>query len=428
MSRTTNTDHVAPWLACLVREHRGRFDLPNLRVHPDDDMYRWSRQHCPTPAIGAMAYFRAGMVISDTVRDLATQWCPSGPARLLDFACGYGRSLRFTIQDFGRDRVWGSEILPEAVAFIGDELGAHGVMSTTRPDDLEMDGGFDVIFVSSLFSHLPERTFTSWLGELHRRLAPDGLLVFSVHDELLLPAGAQLSPAGIYFRPSSEVEALDVEDYGATVVSERFVSCAIDLATGHDVYRRFPKALCFEQDLYVVPARPDADLQRLSVRHGPQGAIDGCHVVEGRITALGWAATQDPDVTIREVEIRIDDRLSARTRPSESRPDVATSAHAEADVRWTRSGWRVTFDVPVGVEPSSVVTGTAQVTDGRRRLFWSSELRDLLPPGHEANLSTKPFSATSKTERVWRFARRAGRRLARALRSIPNRSRRLRRG
>jgi SAM-dependent methyltransferase len=347
---------------------------------------------------------------------------------LLDFACGYGRSLRFTIQDFGRDRVWGSEILPDAVAFIGDELGAHRVSSTTRPDELEMDGGFDVIFVSSLFSHLPERTFAPWLRELHRRLGPDGLLVFSVHDELLLPEGAELSPAGIYFRPSTEVEALDVQDYGATVVSESFVSRAIDLATGHDVYRRFPTALCFEQDLYVVPADREADLERLSVTHGPQGAIDGCHVEEGRVTALGWAATQDPDVTIREIEIRIDGELSARTRPSESRPDVATSAHAETDVRWTRSGWRATFEVPVGLEPSSVVTGTAQVTDGRRRLFWSSELRDLLPPGHEANLSTKQFPAASKTERISRVARRAGGQVARALRSIPNRSRRGRRG
>jgi len=364
-----------------------------------------------------MAYFRAGMVISDTLRDIARQWCPSGPTRLLDFACGYGRSLRFTIQDFGGDRVWGSEILPDAVAYIGDELGAHAVMSTTRPEELEIEGGFDVIFVSSLFSHLPERTFTPWLRELYQRLAPDGLLIFSVHDELLLPMGAELSPAGIYYRPSTEVEALDVQDYGATVVSEDFVSRAINVASGHDIYRRFPTTLCFEQDLYVVPADRDADLRSLSVTHGSQGAIDGCHLEQGRITAQGWAATQDPDVTVREVEIRIDGQLSARTRPSESRPDVATSAHAEADVRWTQSGWQATFDVPSGLELTSVVTGTAQVTDGCRRIFWSSELRELVADGEDANLSTREFRATSNAERVTGFARRAGRRLTRVFRS-----------
>jgi SAM-dependent methyltransferase len=413
----TSTGLVAPWLARLVREHRGRFDLPDLRIHANDEMFRWSQRHCPTPAIGEMAYFRAGMVISDTLRDIARQWCPSGPARLLDFACGYGRSLRFTIQDFGGDRVWGSEILPDAVAYIGDELGSHAVMSTTRPEELEIEGGFDVIFVSSLFSHLPERTFTPWLRELYQRLAPDGLLIFSVHDELLLPMGAELSPAGIYYRPSTEVEALDVQDYGATVVSEDFVSRAINVASGHDIYRRFPTALCFEQDLYVVPADRDADLRSLSVAHGPQGAIDGCHLEQGRITAQGWAATQDPDVTVREVEIRIDGQLSARTRPSESRPDVATSAHAETDVRWTQSGWQATFDVPSGLELTSVVTGTAEVTDGWRRIFWSSELRELVPDGADAYLSTQRLHAVSNAKRATGFARRAGRRLARAFRS-----------
>jgi SAM-dependent methyltransferase len=380
-------------------------------------MFRWSQQVCPTPAIGEMAYFRAGMVISDTLRDIARQWCPSGPGRLLDFACGYGRSLRFTIQDFGGDRVWGSEILPDAVAYIGDELGAHAVMSTKRPEELEVEGGFDVIFVSSLFSHLPERTFTPWLRALYQRLSPAGLLIFSVHDEVLLPPGAELSPTGIYYRESTEVEALDVQDYGATIVSENFVSRAIQGASGHDIYRRFPTALCFEQDLYVVPADSNAELHSLSLTRGPQGAIDGCRVEQGRITAQGWAATRDPDVTIREVEVRIDGQLLARARPSENRPDVASSSHAETDVRWTQSGWQTTFDVPPGLEPTSVVTGIAQVTDGCRRIFWSSELRELVPDGEDASLSTQPDRATSSAEGKTGVARRVGRRLVRAFRS-----------
>lgn len=414
-SEDKRTDRVAPYLAGLVREHRGRFDLPDLQIHPNDEMFRWSRLHCPTPAIGEMAYFRAGMVISETLRDLAMQWRPSGPIRLLDFACGYGRSLRFTIQDFGGDRVWGSEILPDAVAFIRDELGAHAVMSTTRPEDLDVEGEFDVIFVSSLFSHLPESTFTSWLRALYQRLSRSGLLIFSVHDEILLPEGAELSPAGIYYRESTEVEALDVQDYGATVVNEDFVGRAIKAASGHDVYRRFRTALCFEQDLYVVPADRDVDLDSLTLTRGPQGAIDGCRVEHGRVHAQGWAATRDPDVTVREVEIRVDGRLFATARPSESRPDVAACLHMETDPRWTRSGWQTTFQVPAGLRPASVVTGTARVTDGRDGVFWSSELRELVPEGEVAALSAaQQVTAASDAAGPATLVRRVGQRLVRA--------------
>jgi hypothetical protein len=82
--------------------------------------------------------------------------------------------------------------------------------------------GFDVIFVSSLFTHLPESTFATWLRRLAGLLTPQGVLLFSVHDLSLLPA-AEVAGAPLVFRPASESGRLAVEHYGSTWVSAAYV-------------------------------------------------------------------------------------------------------------------------------------------------------------------------------------------------------------
>ena len=78
---------------------------------------------------------------------------------------------------------------------------------------------FDVIFVASLFSHLPERRFVPWLRWLYRRLAPGGVLVVSTHGpESLLP-GRALPAGGFHFETLSESRRLTGDEYGSTWVS-----------------------------------------------------------------------------------------------------------------------------------------------------------------------------------------------------------------
>lgn len=417
---------VAPSVERLVREHRGRFDLADLSVHPDDEMMAVHVEFAPTPAIGAMEYFRTGLVVSDTFRSVVDQWCPGGPDRILDFACGYGRSLRFTIQDFGADRVWGSDILPGAVRHIGDQLGAHAVPSAGQPEDLdpELDGPFDVIFVSSLFTHLPERTFGRWLRALYERLEPSGLLAFSVHGETLANSGQQLPPEGILFGETTEIDALDPQDYGVAIVNEGFVAGAIRAATGHETFRRLPVTLAFGQDLYLVPRSGAADAERLDglvVRHGAQGHVDECRIEEpGRVLLSGWATTQDGDIRGRDVEIRIDDQLVSRVPVGADRPDVAARWHgADPSADCLHSGWSTTVELPDDPDPHSTVTFTARLTDGSLGVFWSSELCELTSelahsPGQRPS-SMQRLRATWRSEGATGVARGVTRRLTNRL-------------
>lgn len=406
-----------------MREHTGRADLPDLRVHRSDDMFRWSLSVCDTEAVGTMAYFRSGTVIADTLRQVAAQWFGAGgPGRVLDFACGYGRVLRYVIHGLGAARVTGAEILPDAVEFVGSTLGATGLASSTDPDDLDVEGRYDLVVVSSLFTHLPEATFVPWLARLHRLVAPGGLLVLSVHGRRHLPEGAAMPEGGLWFQPLSEIDSLATEDYGATVVSEAFMDQAVEQACSGAPHRLFPNAWCFEQDAWVVAADPDADLSELTLRSGVQGHVDSVVApATDALTVSGWAATHDEGVRVVDVDVRVDDRLLARGVPTLPRPDVQAHLRAPGQGDCLRSGWRVTGAIgPVG--PGSVLTVVAHSSDGGHGAIWATRLVDCLDRRASAELWAEPGTGARSARSTVRRSLadvgpvRAARRARRALR------------
>ena len=215
-----------PMRAMVQDQFRGARTEPSLRVHPGDEMYRHSLATLPTAEFGTMAYFRAGLQILDALRQTAGwhERSLTSLDRVLDFAAGYGRSSRFLAALLPPERVWTAEILPDAVAFQGAEFGVNSIQSSKDPAQFRCDERFDLIFVSSLFSHLPERTWGDWLERLHGLLAPSGILVFSVHDEALVPPTHDLPDGGLLFLPENEADSWDVAEYGTTFVSEAFVA------------------------------------------------------------------------------------------------------------------------------------------------------------------------------------------------------------
>jgi hypothetical protein len=82
------------------------------------------------------------------------------------------------------------------------------------------------VFVASLFTHLPDRTFGMWLAKL---VAPGGVLVFSVHDEAINRGGVPLHD-GFAFIPRSEVSAISVEDYGTNFTTADYVRRRLETA------------------------------------------------------------------------------------------------------------------------------------------------------------------------------------------------------
>jgi SAM-dependent methyltransferase len=100
--------------------------------------------------------------------------------RALDFGCGAGRTLRHFLDVADRAEIWGCDIDRQSIAWLEANLCPPLRCFRNRaspPLDVE-DGYFDLVWAMSVFTHIDEG-WAEWLLELHRVLAPDGLLVAS---------------------------------------------------------------------------------------------------------------------------------------------------------------------------------------------------------------------------------------------------------
>lgn len=307
----------------------------------DDEMYLFSLSNLDDNADRALVrYYSLGRRILDCVKQVVEWHFGSFDqvSSFLDFACGYGRFTRFLIQEMPATQIWSSDIYANAVKFQQDYLGVNGIVSTTNPEDYSTTQPFDCILANSFFSHMPERTFTPWLQKLYDVLTPGGLLMFTVHDEALLPAHIQMEPSGILFSADSESRSLDKEEYGTTYVSETFVREIIHQVSGGQASaHRIPRGMCGFQDLYLVTNQPDQDFSSLRFSHHPQGYVDVAYVTPaGDLQLKGWAADFNPGGKIAEIQVLINGEQVKQLQPSQERSDVAQYFGTENALT---SGW-----------------------------------------------------------------------------------------
>lgn len=345
-----------PLVAALLADQRGEAAAVDPAVHAGDEMLQYlvdlrggDRDQ------GLVAYFASGRSIFRALEQLVA-WRFGGwerVGRLLDFASGYGRVTRFLAAALPAERIWVSEIHPEAVAFQASRFGVHGLPSAPRAAQLRCPERFDALFATSLFTHLPREAFTAWLARLAGLLAPGGMLAFTTHDLALLDEG-EMPAEGFLFRPVSESRSLDVADYGSAWAGEAFVRAAV-AAAGPDLScHRIPRGLHNIQDLYLVIRQPGVDFSGLAFHGDPRGYVESFHLEEpGRLALRGWAHDAGWGRPIEEVRLLVDGRVSGRVRQFGTRPDVAASLRLP--VEEAALDWLLTGRVPPGASRSRVV-------------------------------------------------------------------------
>jgi len=346
----------------------------NTAIHRGDQMLLHSlRQHRDAGAAFSQ-YFNIALQQHAAARQLmrGAFGADAGDVDVLDFACGYGRLLRFLSLSMDPSRIWASDLQSDAVDFVRDAFGVQPLASHADPARFEPGRRFDFIWVASLFSHLPERLFHAWLARLVALLTPRGVLCFSVRDASLLPDASALPAAGLAYVRESENADLATDIYGTAYASEAFVRTALRAAAGDErPYVRLPRALANEQDLYVVGGDARRDLAPLrGFRRGPWGWVDLRGLSsEGALDLQGWAASLD-DGALDGVEIDIDGVRHA-CRTSIDRPDVAA---AFGDERLTRSGWRFRCELAHGVRDARVAV-SARSARGEGALLYAGSVR-----------------------------------------------------
>ncbi len=89
----------------------------------------------------------------------------------------------------GTGELWGCDIDPACIAWNTEHLGpsiSFVVNNDAPPLPFESEK-FDLVYALSVFTHI-DRHWASWLLELHRVLAPGGILVATIMSEAMCEA------------------------------------------------------------------------------------------------------------------------------------------------------------------------------------------------------------------------------------------------
>lgn len=227
----------------------------NCEISPQDDIYRFFDGH-PTSVNPLRDYFADGWrTLSELMLLLESVDRPLlKMASVLEFASGHGRFTRHLVKALGAERVAVSDVVADAVVFARDTLGVAGFASTSRPEELRWPARYELVFVLSLFSHLPRSSWGRWLRHLYDAVAPGGLLVFSTHgEEAARRQGVHMDAEGFFFAASSESQAIDAQEYGTAFTSPDFVRARMAECVGTARLQRFaPVWFWHHQDAWVL--------------------------------------------------------------------------------------------------------------------------------------------------------------------------------
>ena len=105
------------------------------------------------------------------------------PATILDLPCGFGRVARMLRASYPDAALTVCDLDHAAVDFSKRAFGARGVYSTSDFRDLHLGGTFDLIWVGSLLTHLPEHQTRQFLDFAGRHMGPDSRLVVTSHGQ-----------------------------------------------------------------------------------------------------------------------------------------------------------------------------------------------------------------------------------------------------
>lgn len=162
-SAGVSTDHKLRDIAPNVPP----YELRSIVAAPSESVFLWSglkdAQMCA-------ALFDSHNLTKDKIRP-----------KVLDFGCGCGRTTRF-LSLMQRFEVHGSDINQQLVSWCKNNLKAVTTSANELLPPLRYrDGEFDFVYSLSIFTHLPEKSVFSWLDELARVTADNGIVLLTTH-------------------------------------------------------------------------------------------------------------------------------------------------------------------------------------------------------------------------------------------------------
>ncbi len=234
----------------------GRWMLVNCVIDPRDDIFRFFANHeiAKNPI---REYLSDGWrTLSELMLLLEAVDRPlSKTESVLEFAAGFGRFTRHLVKVLP-GRVTCADVMPGSVDFLCEQFGVTAFESSHEPEKIALSAQsaqYDLVFVLSMFTHLPIHMWAPWLRALKRMVKPGGLLVFSVHNEDVgREIGVVFDAQGTHFIASSESPSIDAQTYGTTFTTKKFVEDTIGSVFGSKPLHYKPQGFWNGQDGVVV--------------------------------------------------------------------------------------------------------------------------------------------------------------------------------
>ena len=237
-SSLSANEHIHP-NAALLQELRSalekEFAITDFKavIHRNDMMLSHQLlQHAPDTYRALWGYYKVGARAARHLEAICREHnLPSHS--LLDFGSGYGRMSRFLPAVFPGAQITISEVKEQAVQFQQEVLGFNGIHHSTHAREFSAHH-FDLILALSVFTHLPEGHFKSWLATLTEQLRPGGALLFTINN--VAQGGSKIGKAQdfCYLNHSEDTALpqigdalLNSADYGSTFVSHAFVESTL---------------------------------------------------------------------------------------------------------------------------------------------------------------------------------------------------------
>lgn len=162
--------------------------------------------------------------------------------KILDYACGHGRVLRWLKAQYPYAEITACDIDPDAVEYCASIFDVKGAVADDSFAKATFENQFDLIWCGSLLTHLDSKNWWAALERMIAWTAECGVLIFSVQGRFL--ASEMLSGRAAYASNVDVVRLLENyresgfafeayfenphNEYGMTLTSPGFLGKAIE--------------------------------------------------------------------------------------------------------------------------------------------------------------------------------------------------------
>lgn len=181
------------------------------------------------------------------------------PNSILDIPCGHGRVTRVFRAAFPQAAIHVSDLDEDGVAFCAQHFNASPLKSSPDFNTLNFPQRFDVIWVGSLITHLPEQVTSDFIGFCVRHLTQRGVAVLSSHGPFVAGRiqanvlqggegygtenGAAREMVADYLRDGfgyADYPGMDhsIQHYGVTLASRGWMEEAVKISGGRMLFYR----------------------------------------------------------------------------------------------------------------------------------------------------------------------------------------------